>query len=113
MVMSDGMVSLEDVEKAVFDRLCETSMKAGEISKIMDNIHDRLAKPKPDATLLDPTGGPSMDVPASVVHEMEYPEVGTYSHERIYANDACVCESCGAVVVDPGKHTAFHGRVVK
>jgi hypothetical protein len=41
------------------------------------------------------------------------PVVGTYSHKPIYASDAYVCESCGAVVVDTAKHTAFHGRVVK
>jgi cell division protein FtsB len=67
----------------------------------------------PTVTLLDPTGGPSMDVPASVVHEMEYPYDVTYTHKRIYDSDADICNLCGSVVVNQAKHTAFHGREVR
>lgn len=106
---ADGMVSLEDVEKAVFDRLCETSMKAGEISKIMDNIHDRLAKPEPTVTLVDAAEGRTLEVPASSVYKMEYPEAITYTRDPWTGKD--MCNLCGVYVVDKVTHAAFHGRM--
>lgn len=66
----------------------------------------------PTVTLLDPTGGPSMDVPASVVHEMDYPADFIYSAMKPNYQTS-VCGLCGAVVVDQDKHNEFHGRVVR
>jgi DNA-directed RNA polymerase subunit M/transcription elongation factor TFIIS len=176
---ADGMVSLEDVERVVFDRLCETAMMAGEIHKITDDIHKLLNNPKtpePTVTLVDAAEGRTLevparavhemvdiirpsskelyeqarngldaamfylmsispdradrqdaedsikpnllvsaaqDVPASKVHKMEYPEAVTYTCKRIYESDDAGGESCGEVVVNKAKHTAFHGRLIE
>lgn len=80
----------------------------------LDAVNAVLAKQEPviaaqpTVTLLDPTGGQSMDVPASVVHEMEYPEVVMYTPIDFTETDEC--NICGACVADRSKHTAFHGR---
>lgn len=144
----EGMVSLKDVEKAIRADYNEGGVAYAdrEVSRVLS----RLTKPGPTTTLLDPTGGLSMEVPASVVHEessaqldwedqhgrneelgigcfppeaaahtnptvktMEYPEVVTYTHKRIYDSDADICNLCGSVVVNQAKHTAFHRRAVR
>jgi hypothetical protein len=105
-----GMVSLEDVKQAV-DAQYYLTFNSPEARVIfVKGVMSRLAKkkPEPTVTLLDPTGGQSMDVPASVVHEMEYPEVVMYTPIDFTETDEC--NICGACVADRSKHTAFHGR---
>lgn len=72
-----------------------------------------LSKLEPPVTLLDPTGGKPMEVPASIVHEMDYPEANTYTRPAIFTQDFTFCDSCGCVVFDQEKHTEFHERAVR
>jgi hypothetical protein len=63
---------------------------------------------EPTVTLVDNMEGRTLEVPASVVHEMEYPEAVTYTPIDFTETDEC--NICGACVADRDKHTAFHGR---
>jgi hypothetical protein len=66
-------------------------------------------KPEPTVTLVDAAEGRTLEVPASAVHEMEYPEAVTYTRDPWTGKD--MCNLCGVYVVDKVTHAAFHGRM--
>ena len=66
------------------------------------------AKPEPTITLVDAAEGRSLEVPASVVHEMAYQEAVMYDPMKSNYLTS-ICGLCSAVVVDQTKHTAWHG----
>lgn len=63
-------------------------------------------------TLIDAAEGRTLEVPASAVHEMEYPADSIYCAMKPNYQTS-ICTICSAVVVDPKKHTDFHRMVVK
>lgn len=69
-----------------------------------------VAKPEPTVTLVDAAEGRSLEVPASAVHEMEYPEASSWLVPETFSQERkLVCSICGACVSDRGLHTAWHG----
>jgi hypothetical protein len=94
-------VTLEDVAK--MDELERSPLSLAEIER--DALNAVLAKQgpmitkEPTVTLLDPTGGPSMEVPASVVHPMEY---------HLANQKSTICKECGSLVGNMGRHNLWH-----
>jgi hypothetical protein len=69
-----------------------------------------VAKPEPTVMLVDAAEGRSLEVPASAVHEMEYPEASSWLVPETFSQERkLVCSICGACVSDRGLHTAWHG----
>jgi hypothetical protein len=110
-------VTLEEATEIHDLYLRDNPLEASLEEDMRDAVNAVLAKQEPviaaqpTVTLLDPTGGPTMEVPVGIVHEMDYPEAVTYTQRRVYGSEDVVCELCGAVVVDKVKHTDFHGRM--
>ena len=67
------------------------------------------AKPEPTVTLVDAAEGRTLEVPASAVHEMEYPEASSWLVPETFSQERKLVYSiCGACVSDKGRHTAWH-----
>jgi hypothetical protein len=114
---AEGMVSLEGVRKA-----CTAMLLDDHGWNVLDAIYaarilceravlvpvPTVAEPKPTVTLVDAAEGRTLEVPASAVHEMEYPKAVTYAPETFAQERKLVCSICGACVSDKGRHTAWH-----
>jgi hypothetical protein len=71
-----------------------------------------VAKPEPTVTLVDAAKGRTLEVPASAVHEMEYPEASSWLVPETFSQKRkCVSVQCMWGLSDKGRHTAWHGRV--
>ena len=115
---ADSMVSLEGVRKA-----CTAMLFYDHGWNVSDAIYaarilceravlvpvPTVAEPEPTVTLVDAAEGRTLEVPASAVHEMEYPEAVTYTRDPWTGKD--MCNLCGVYVVNKVTHAAFHGRM--
>jgi hypothetical protein len=117
---AEGMVSLEGVRKA-----CTAMLLDDHGWNVSDAIYaarilceravlvpvPTVAEPEPTVTLVDAAEGRSLEVPASAVHEMEYPEASSWLVPETFSQERkLVCSICGACVSDRGMHTAWRGR---
>jgi len=122
---AEGVVSMADVEKALgpvsvgnAEWLAHVPCTRGGMNvasayEITELLRDRLSllyksNPEPTVTLVDTAEGRTLEVPASAVHEMEYPEAVTYTTETFSQERKSVCNICGACVSYKDLHTAWH-----